>query len=431
MSAIIQLTISRGRRLAELWRTPAALVATAPPWLPGLLLALVLTAPAWLLFLHPNLNLWELYDGPIHLIRSQSVQQHIASGDWYPRWFAEHYGGYGYPYLNFYAPASYYLTALLASLLPGVGIYGSLQLAGVIGVLGMIAGIYTLCWKLWQHGPAALFATAIVAYAPYPLPPNLFLRAAVPEMLGQGLLAWLLVGCTGLWLAAVEGRRLTAWWLLTGAITVALLLTHNISALLGALITPAWAGCLWLWRPNRRALLRLGGAALGAAVLTVFFWLPALMEIALVQIERLHVGAVDYRHYFLAWPGYHSSHGGLQTRSVWTRGFPIDLHLIYPYVWSSGPVPLSLWQGVLFVGALIAFALATTPLGRMRSAALLRLPAIPHQLRLNGLTVGFGLILALVCYSQSFDWALPLWEQLPPLRALQFPFRLLAPAGYG
>ena len=429
MSTILQLAVSRGRCMAALRRNPAALAATVPPWLPGLLLSLVLTAPAWLFFLHPALNLWELYDGEVHLVRSYSLQQYIASGDWYPRWLSEPYSGYGYPYLNFYAPASYYLTALLAWLLPSVGIYGSLQLVGAIGALGMISSVYTLGWKLWRHGPAALCATAIVAYAPYPLPPNLFLRSAIPETLGLALLVWLLVGCTGLWFAATEGRRLTSWWLFTGTITIALLLTHNISSLLGAFITPAWIVCLWLWRPNRRALFLLCGAALGAAVLTAFFWLPALLEIPLVQTDRLHVRDLSYRHYFLTWPGYHSPHWGLQLRSPWTRGFPVDLHLIYPYTLSSGPVPLSLWQGVLFLGAL--FALTATLLRRMRSATVNRLHAIPQQLGLSGLTVGFGLILAVVCYSQSFDWALPLWEHLPPLRALQFPFRLLAPAGYG
>ena len=150
-----------------------------------------------------------------------------------------------------------------------------------------------------------------------------------------------------------------------------------------------------------------------------------------MQLERIHVGDLNYRHYFLTWPGDHSPHWGLQERSPWTRGFPVDLHLIYPYNLSSGPVPLSLWQGMLWLGALIAFALTATPLARIRSAMLHQPPPVSEHLRLSGLTVGFGLLLALVCYSQSFDWALPLWERLAPLRAIQFPFRLLAPAGYG
>ena len=244
------------------------------------------------------------------------------------------------------------------------------------------------------------------------------------------MLIWLLVACTGLWFAAIEGRRLTLWWWFTGAVTVTLLLTHNISALLGAFVTPAWIGCLWLWQPNRRALLLLGAAALSAAALTAFFWLPALTEIALVQADRIHSGDLDFRNWFLTWPGYHSIHWGLQERSSWTRGFPFDLHLVFPHQ-GSGPPPGSLWQGVLFLATLIGFGLTATPLGRRRAACLLRPSPIPQALRLTCLTVGFGLLLALACYSQLFDWALPLWERLPPLRAVQFPFRLLIPAGYG
>ena len=92
---------------------------------------------------------------------------------------------------------------------------------------------------------------------------------------------------------------------------------------------------------------------------------------------------------------------------------------------------MSLWQGVLWLGALIAFTLAATPLGRRRAARLPRPAPIRRTLRLTCLTVGFGLFLAVVCYSQSFDWALPLWERFPPLRAMQFPFRLLVPTAVG
>ena len=434
MSTMPRLTTSHRRGMASLRRDPAALVAMAPPWLPGLLLTLALTSPAWLPFLHPNLNLWELNDGKTHLVRAYSLQQHIASGDWYPRWFAEQLSGYGYPALNFYAPATYYLTVLLARLLPVVGIYSGMQLLGVLGALGLLSGVYTLSWQLWRHGPASLLATAIVGYAPYPLALNLFLRGAIPEVLGTGLLVWLLVACTGLWQAAVEHRQLTAWSLFTGAVTIALLLTHNISLILGAFIAPAWVGCLWLWRPHPRALLVLRGTALGAAVLTAFFWLPAIIETTLVQIDLVHSGAVSFRNWFLTWPGHHASFWGPQEHSPHTRGFPVDLHLIYPWPRSGhfqGPPPGSLWQGVLFLGTIAALALAATPIGLRRAARLHRSAPMRRARRLTSLTVSFGLLLTLACYSQLFDWALPLWEHLPLLRTVQFPFRLLAPAVLG
>ncbi len=85
MSTILHLAAPHQRRIASLQGKLQELAATAPPWLPGLLLALVLTAPAWLPVLHPDLSLPQLHDGTTHLVRAYALQQHIASGDWYPR----------------------------------------------------------------------------------------------------------------------------------------------------------------------------------------------------------------------------------------------------------------------------------------------------------------------------------------------------------
>ena len=198
MSAILRLAAPHGQHIASLWRNPTRLAATAPPWLPGLLLALTLTAPAWLSFLHPNLNLWETHDGPVHVVRAHALQQHIASGDWYPRWFAEHYGSYGYPYLNFYAPATYYLTVLLAWLLPMVGIYGGNAVGGCPRVIGYD-------FRAFMHSPGSSGATGRQPSSPPPSSPmprihwlsTLYLRGAIPEVTGAALLVWLLVAAPG------------------------------------------------------------------------------------------------------------------------------------------------------------------------------------------------------------------------------------------
>ena len=88
---------------------------TWPAWLPGLALLLLLTVPAWGPLLHPGFSLWQVYDGNLHLRRALFLREMIAGGDWYPRWFPQQFGGYGYPTLNFYAPGLYYLTLALAA----------------------------------------------------------------------------------------------------------------------------------------------------------------------------------------------------------------------------------------------------------------------------------------------------------------------------
>ena len=79
------------------------------------------------------------------MFRTHFLLELIPKGEWFPRWFPQQFGGYGYPTLNFYAPLTYYLTAALATLLPG----GSALEAGyvtllVVASVVVVTGTYAL-----------------------------------------------------------------------------------------------------------------------------------------------------------------------------------------------------------------------------------------------------------------------------------------------
>ena len=224
-----------------------------------------------------------------------------------------------------------------------------------------------------------------------------------------------------------------------------MLLTHNVSAVAGALLVPLWLGCLWLWRPNPGALLGLAGAAGAGALGSAFFWLPALGETGLVQVERMYRGNLHYRNWFLTWPGVHGALWGLPERSPWTVGAPVDLHPVYPHALYGAP-KAGLWQSLLVLGG--AGATLSWPLGGPLSGIVgwpspgappgrrapvrgpERAPLAPSGsgARLAVLSSLGGALLAVLLYAQSFDWALPLWERYGALRAVQAPYRLLGPA---
>ncbi|HEX2034798.1 MAG TPA: DUF6541 family protein, partial [Chloroflexota bacterium] len=364
-----------GRRAIS-WRGPfgpfgpfvrgaAETAGALPAWLVGLCASMVLTLPAWAPLLHPDFNLWQVFDGSIHLRRSLFLRELIADGNWYPRWMPQQYGGYGYPTLNFYAPGLYYLTvafaAVLAPLLPTAGLYVAMQAAAALGALLVIAGAYLLAWQIWRHAPAALVAAATVAYAPYVIQGNLYISGGMPHVLGLAFLLFLLAACTGLWQAMTSGRPAGLWWWGVAGSTAAVFLTHNAVAAIGCFVTFLWLACLSLWRPSLRALLGAASAALLGAALVAVLWVPALLETSIVQIERHHRGNLHYRNHFLIWPGFHpETVWGLQERGPWTPGFPIDLHLIYPHS-LYGPVRLGLWQGVTCA---VAVAVLATRLAR-------------------------------------------------------------------
>ena len=85
----------------------------------GLILALIGTFWAWAPLIDPSLSMWKTLDAPNHMVRTHLLAVMASHGEWFPRWFPQQFGGYGYPTLNFYAPLTYYVTAVLATLLPG------------------------------------------------------------------------------------------------------------------------------------------------------------------------------------------------------------------------------------------------------------------------------------------------------------------------
>jgi len=71
----------------------------------------LLPAPLVLPLLRPGLP--NSADSAVHLFRTGAMAQALADGVLYPRWAADFYLGYGYPFFNFYAPGVHYLAALL------------------------------------------------------------------------------------------------------------------------------------------------------------------------------------------------------------------------------------------------------------------------------------------------------------------------------
>ena len=440
--------------------------------LTGLAITALFTLPAWAPILSPSFSLWQVDDGRLHMHRALFLAQLVKDGNWFPRWMPQQYGGYGYPTLNFYAPGLYYLILMLAAV-SGQGIYFGTQAVTALACAGIVIGVYFLVWELWRSAPAAFLAAACVAYGPYVIQGNVYVSGSMTHVLGLTWMVWLLGACVAAWRRASEGRPVTRWWCAVAGCTAAVFLSHNAVAAVTAVVAATWLGCLALWRPSRRAAVVTISAAAVGALAVAFFWLPALLETALVQIENNQHGNLNYHNHFLTWPGFHREDvWGLQTRGPWTVGFPIDLHLIYPNS-LYGPVRLGLWQALIWVAGLSVLAWQAWVAWRPRALQLLQLSATTEQVRVAALPaagvpplpsagrdrgwgpppaphgcgrsgatltrdsrllvlgVAWGLLLAAACYSQTFDWALWWWERFAVVRSIQLPSRLLAPAMVG
>jgi hypothetical protein len=406
------------------------------------LATLIFTIPAWGPVLLPTFALGQVSDGTLHLHRSLFLAQLLKDGNWFSRWMPQQFGGYGYPTFNFYAPGLYYLVVAFGAL-SGQGLYFGMQLVTGLACVGIVLGVYLLAWVVTRHAPASFAAASAVAYGPYAIQGNVYLSGSMTHVLGLTWMALLLAACAGLWRNVAAGRSPWRWWWAAAGCTAAVFLSHNAVAAVTAVVAMSWVACLFAWRPRRAALLATASAALVGVLAVAFFWVPALTETSIVQIENNQHGDLNYHNQFLTWPGYHREEvWGMQTRGAWTVGTPIDLHLLYPNS-LYGPVRLGIWQAVVWgAGGLVLVWQAARYASGLRVAE-----AETHGWRVDRtepettawrpdrrlvlLATAYGLFLATACYSQTFDWALPWWDRYAVLRSIQLPSRLLAPAMFG
>jgi hypothetical protein len=391
-------------------------------WLAGLALALLVTLPAWLPWLDPRLDFRAMDDARNHLMRLYHLDWLVRRGVWYPRWLPDLFLGYGYPVFNYYAPGFYYLTLALRTLLR-LDLWDAFRAAGVVATVLGATGSYALIVGLWRRVAPAVLGAALVLYAPYAFQTNLFKRADLPEILALSLLPFLLLAVWRSWTAPTGGAA-WRWAGLATAFGAAVLLLHNLAALLAAAVAAVWVLYLLLAVPGGAghgvsgrlaALGRIAAAGVLAAGLTAFFWLPAATEGSAVQLEWLHDGDLRYDNWLLDPAGDTPRQQSVYNRQ--TRAGPIDLHLRYPHQLVASP-KLSLAQGAVTVVALLGLAVG---LWRRPAAAAGAAPAAPLSAVLP-----FWLV-ALTCWGMTFTLSAPLWAAVPGLSLLQFPWRLLGP----
>ncbi|HEV2125553.1 MAG TPA: hypothetical protein VGW38_22605, partial [Chloroflexota bacterium] len=180
-----------------------------------------------------------------------------------------------------------------------------------------------------------------------------------------------------------------------------------------------------------RSLLDVSAAALVAASLTAFFWLPALGETSLVQLEWATSGNVDFRQWLVDPAGATEKHKHVENRQ--TRTGYVDLNLHYPHQLIAPP-KVSLAQvglasvGLAFTGVMLVRAARrlALPRRRIRPSPGQAGAALPAE-RAAPWAVPTFLLIAGVCWYLTIAPSATLWERLPGLHLLQFPWRLLGP----
>ncbi|HSM55758.1 MAG TPA: 6-pyruvoyl-tetrahydropterin synthase-related protein [Candidatus Sulfomarinibacteraceae bacterium] len=364
---------------------------------PAALVAVVLVAAWPLLSADGLLNTRGGGDSPFLLQRVQQLALALQDGHFPARWMPDAAYGYGYPFFNYYAPLSIYIAAGFRFL--GTTYVRAIQLAQLLGFAVAAWACFRLALHWFKNEWAALLAAAAYTLAPFHLV-NVYVRGdSLAEFWAMALYPLVLVAADGIFRQARGDRRRGP---LVGALALsyaALVLSHNISALIFSPFVLLYVLLLG-WREEERdraadftgLALAAVGLALGLA-LSAWFWLPALAETGLVQTGPVTQGYFHYSNHF--------------------RGADlVQPSLFFDYNVSGGRAfRMGLVQALLAVAGIAALLWR---LAREEDDGLFRLRAA---------FVLFALALATFMITPFSGF---LWERLPLLPYVQFPWRFLS-----
>ena len=361
---------------------------------PFLILTLFMV-PALVPLLQPG-ELPCTHDDIWHTFRIVAMREMLRHGWLFSRWVPNLALGYGYPFFNYREPLPYLAgTALFAAGLPLSLIQGLLY---VVSLIAGAWGGFVLGRELFGRR-AGWVAGLAYGLAPYVLLDALR-RGNMPESVALALLPWIFIAVRRLVLGRGRGA-----FAATAALLVALFLSHNISSLLLAPFLGSYVLLLaWVHR-DRRAWPYAFAAVAVAVLLAAWFWLPALAEREWVQ---LHLSRTtrnnDFRYNFVTWG-----------EMLLTLPAPYDPSFLNPPM----RIYLGIGHGILaMIGAVVG--LWRAPCHKRDEA-----PGGRDEQRL---LVGLFVLVAAGYLWMATPGALGIWERLPLLAYVQFPWRLVGRA---
>ena len=330
-------------------------------------------------------------DAQTHAGRSVAMYRAFEQGVYWPRWVPDAYNGLGAPIFHHYSPGLYWLAA--AALGAGIGLDQALKL--IVTAALLLSGLGVYGWLRHAFSPeAGLAGAALYLLHLHILTRSFYYVGDHPRLLALLLLPVCLWAFT-----ALHMQSRVRYWLAAVASLVALVFSHNLTAVVGAGVLALYWLLLAAGYRRPDGLLRCALAALLAALLSAGFWLPALADLSLVQIDNGTKGHFYFGNHFLNWwqlfrfqSPVQDSHAGNTLLPLTSLGF----------------------------GAASWLALAAGLASSLFAAG--------RERRGWGLA---GVLFALAMLTLTLRVSEPLWETVPGFSFLQFPFRFLSIAPLG
>ena len=237
-----------------------------------LLLVILLSIPAF--FRMVRSGIFSMSD--FHLFRLYEFDKCVKAMQIPCRWAPDAGLGYGEPLFNFYPQLPYAIGEIFHLL--GFTFVDSLKILFTLSIIGSAIAIYFLAKHLWKSQWAGIVSAAIYIYAPYRAV-DVWVRGALPEALAFTIFPLIIL--------AIEKRKLIT----LGFLLSALILTHNLSALMFLPVVLVWLIYRKYWKGFWGFIV--------AAGLSAFYVLPVIFESRFVDLVSTTQGYFDFRAHFL------------------------------------------------------------------------------------------------------------------------------------
>jgi hypothetical protein len=353
---------------------------------------------------------WSMWQAPA-LVAGHSARKDLArlvefdaavrAGEVFPAWSPDLYAGYGSPIFQFYAPLAYYAAEV--PVLMGFNYATALKITWLLTLFASGVAMYRLA-STYFSAWAACLGSVFYMVAPYRLI-DMFIRHALAEH------------CAFIWLPLIVwgtarfATNLSRGGFSVGAIaSAALILTHNVMALIGLPVCVAVALVFALsaedgrLKPATKLWALAGVVPLIGVGLAAFFWWSAITGRALTYAEEsLTGGYYDFhRHFVQAWQ-FIDTHWNFGT-SGGDTGKEMPLQIGLPHLLAALAALVMVvagWQG-------------QGKAGRIRVVWSI-----------------VGLCVVAIGAFMCCRWSQSIWQWVPLLRYVQFPWRFLGLVVFG
>ena len=321
------------------------------------------------------------HDALSHVTYVYLFNEAIRQGQFPVRWIEGPWTGYSQPLFNFYQVGFYYFVELVHTIVPRL----SQSLTLTIVLLWCAGSGFTFLWlKRLGALPAAL-GTVMFALSPYVVQ-DVFIRAAYPEFAAICFAPGVLWALDRL---LITGRPVFVP--LLGLLLCLMMICHLPATMI---VSPLIAATVLSLVVTRQAqpgsFLKLAAAGALAIALSAFYVVPVLAEIEDINIQAMTTEYADFRKNFV-----------LAKQLDGIRFTPINE--------ISFQLGISQWAAVLF-GMVASLLALKRKYWSARDVAILACLS----------TIGLALFM-------MNGVSLRVWESLPPLAFIQFPWRFFLP----